>query len=76
MDATGATNAQPFGECRFESCHLLQFMEEQKQNEGVDSRSNALGWHERKKQEQAKEGSTVHAVGCPCGFCKAGFTKA
>ena len=25
MDATGATNAQPFGECRFESCHLFQF---------------------------------------------------
>jgi len=23
-----------------------------------------------------RAGSTVHAVGCPCGFCKAGFTKA
>ncbi len=22
-----------------------------------------------------KRGSTVHEVGCPCGFCKAGFTK-
>lgn len=22
-----------------------------------------------------KAGSTVHEVGCPCGFCKAGFTK-
>lgn len=23
-----------------------------------------------------KRGSTVHAVGCPCGFCKIGYTKA
>jgi len=23
-----------------------------------------------------KAGSTVHEVGCPCGFCEAGFTKA
>jgi hypothetical protein len=22
-----------------------------------------------------KRGATVHAVGCPCGFCKAGFTS-
>lgn len=23
-----------------------------------------------------KAGSTIHEAGCPCGFCKAGFTKA
>jgi len=26
--------------------------------------------------EEPKAGSTVHEAGCPCGFCKAGFTKA
>lgn len=25
--------------------------------------------------EREKVGSTIHEVGCPCGFCKAGFTK-
>ena len=24
---------------------------------------------------EVKQGSTVHEVGCPCGFCKAGWTK-
>jgi hypothetical protein len=26
--------------------------------------------------EDVKAGATVHEAGCPCAFCKAGFTKA
>jgi|HubBroStandDraft_1064217.scaffolds.fasta_scaffold1171201_1 DNA-binding transcriptional regulator YiaG len=111
MDATGATNAQPFGECRFESCHLLQFMVTDEQyveaiqtalthvtvSELADSMSVSRPTIERwatgrNTPHQAlrgaamkfmtergwlvKAGSTVHEAGCPCGFCKAGFTKA
>jgi hypothetical protein len=38
----------------------------------IDSRLGD-GWI---RGREAKAGSTVHEVGCPCGFCKAGFTKA
>ncbi len=27
-------------------------------------------------EQSRKAGSTVHEAGCPCGFCRAGFTKA
>jgi hypothetical protein len=29
-----------------------------------------------KIERESKAGATVHEVGCPCGFCKAGFTTA
>jgi len=31
---------------------------------------------ERGWLEDAEAGSTVHEPGCPCGFCKAGWTRA
>jgi hypothetical protein len=31
---------------------------------------------EYRLERERKAGSTVHEAGCPCGFCKAGFTRA
>ena len=33
------------------------------------------GWLVAFKRGQAQVGSTVHELGCTCGFCKAGFTN-
>jgi len=30
----------------------------------------------RRLERESKAGSTVHEPGCPCGFCKAGWTRA
>jgi len=126
MDATGATNAQPFGECRFESCHLFQLggrMYKSSQMVLLTGRDGTVAYgkprhipmtgfgdydivpteeveqdedpaivaarhertmakiaeqieFERKCEAERKAGSTVHEAGCPCGFCKAGFTRA
>jgi len=43
------------------------------QTNAVAGETNLYGPTHR---QRGLRGSTVHAVGCPCGFCKAGWTKA
>ena len=86
MDATLATNEKPSRECRFESCHAVQFMSEK-----IKTLYAELEKHDPESPESyriageiveaifdvepEKAGSTVHAPGCTCGFCKIGATK-
>ena len=43
----------------------------------VRVQTDVNGWllYAECKEDCQKAGSTVHAPGCPCGFCKAGFTR-
>lgn len=43
--------------------------------EEFEKQAIAKSWpHIQKELEREKAGSTVHAPGCDCGFCRMGFT--
>jgi len=91
LDATLATNEEPERECRFESCRGFHFevlksmsrLEELyaqlEKTEPGSPESKTIA--EKILEEvfggvpEGKEGATVHAPGCKCGWCLMGDTK-